>query len=142
MELGKSRTEQLEHLTKGDVVYIPTEQVPNEDPKPSRPYVVLWQAETNTYAVCPITKQSCREHKITLECRDFLGSGVLTYDPSYARPNFIYTLEQDETWEKIGTLTPQKMQEISNKIKEFADQPRVAAPQTKVFARPVKPRIR
>lgn len=132
MEPGIAQTEHLKHLTKGDFVHIPAKQVPNQDTK-LRPYIILWEAETNTYAVCPVTSKPHREHKVALSCQDFLEGNVLTYDPSFARPNIIYTLKQKETWKKTGTLRPQRMEEIFNKIKELADQPRLEEPKPKAI---------
>lgn len=139
MESGRSQFGR-EHLAKGDVVTIPSEQIDNDDTK-TRPYLILWEAETDTYTVCPITSKPNREHKIALECKDF-QSGALTYDPSYIRPNLPYTLRREESWRKVGTVREDKMKEVIEKVKALADQPRKPAPSDKAIQRPKKPRIR
>jgi mRNA-degrading endonuclease toxin of MazEF toxin-antitoxin module len=129
-----------EHLTKGDIVTIPAGQANSDDTK-TRPYLILWEAETDTYTLCPITSKPNREHKIALECRD-MQSGALTYDPSYIRPNLPVTLSRNESWRKIGAVKEEKMTEVAEKIKTLADQQRVSAPVSKALERPTRQRIR
>lgn len=140
MESGSSG--QLEHLAKGDVVIIPRQKGNDGDPKPSRPHVIIWQGETETYTVCPITSQGHRKHKIILECRDFLQSNVLDYKPSFVRPNLIHSYKRTPEWRKVGTLTDEKMAEIVDKIQEFLNQPRTESPKPAALQRPPRQRLR
>lgn len=128
-------------LTKGDIVTIPHEQVNSSDIK-NRPYLVLWEAEIETYTVCPITSKPDREHKVALECRD-LQSGALTYNPSYIRPNLPVTLQRQSNWRKIGAVQNDKMSEVADKVKALIDLPRSEATTSKALERPIaRKRIR
>jgi len=144
LESARQQLEQRqEHLTKGDVVIIPTKQVPNDDPKPNRRYLILWEAGCEKYAVCPITTKSHHQDSVALECRDFLNPRALTYDPSYARLNLVFTLERKDDWRKVGTLQEEKIAKLVERSKEILDRPRSEAPKPKALARPIpKPRIR
>ena len=103
---------------------------------------IIWQGETETYTVCPITSQGHRKHKIILECRDFLQSNVLDYKPSFVRPNLIHSYKRTPEWRKVGTLTDEKMAEIVDKIQEFLNQPRTESPKPAALQRPPRQRLR
>lgn len=142
MESTTPRHRQQEHLTKGDIVIIPSELVPNDDPKYDRRYLIAWEADVDIYAVCSITSKSHRPHRIALECRDCLHPGALTYDPCYIRPNMIYSLKRDDSWRKVGTVKEYKMLEVSKKIQSLTEQSPTEASKPKAFERPPKQRIR
>lgn len=135
------RKQSRQHLTKGDIVSIPCEQVPNDDTK-RRKYLIVWEAETETFAVCPITSKPHREHKVPLECKD-LQSGDLIYSPSYIRPNFVYTLSRGDGWQKVGTVKEEILNKVTTSIKGFCDQLRKQEEKSKPFQRPAsRPRLR
>lgn len=155
--LGGNLEHDIGHIKKGDIVYVPfplnpkgskeniqTEQDENfeSDPRETkeRPGLVLWRAETDSFTVCAITSKPYREHKIELHGRD-LDSGKIGYDPSFIRPNIIATVHRSDIRRKLGTLKPQKLEEVIDKVKKLLDAEPEEAPVTKALER-TKKRIR
>lgn len=139
------------HIKKGDVVYLPfpidtkeseenkkVEQDTNfeNDPRETKERLglILWKAEVNNFAACAITSKAHRENKIELHGRD-LDSGKIGYDPSYIRPNIIQTINISQIRRKVGTVKPEKLKEVIDKVKEFLDAEPEEAPTSKVFER-------
>jgi mRNA interferase MazF len=142
------------HIKKGDVVYIPfplsrsatpkTDDLDTQEGDPrekkDRPVVVLFRAEVDSFTVCAITKQPHREHKIELHGKD-LDSGKIDYEPSFIRPNIVTTIERCHIRRKMGTLKPDKLKEVIDKVKDLLDADPEDAPVSKAFER-AKRRIR
>ncbi len=85
-----SSNQQLPHLTKGNIITISHNQIPNNDIK-DRPYLILWQVQDD-YAICSITSTSGRPYAIMLNATD-MKLGKMLYYPSYIRPNIILYIQ-------------------------------------------------
>lgn len=121
------------HIKKGDIVYIPfpldskenigIEQSKNfeNDPRETKERLgfILWKTE-DSFVVCAITSKPHREHKIELRGKD-LSSGEISYDPSFIRPNIIQTIPKSFIRRRAGTVKPEKLKEVIDKVKEFLD---------------------
>ena len=135
------------HIKKGDIVYIlfPFDNVREGSGKDDeivmsakdRPALVILKGDGNNLVLCAITSRRYGENKIELKPRD-MGSGVLGYDPSFVRPNMIWTLERSLIRRKVGTLKHQKLAEVIEKIKELLDKESEEAPTAQAFERPKK----
>lgn len=127
------------HIKKGDVVCVPfpfddKQEGSSKLKEKDRPAVVLFQSDKDSFVLCPITKQPHREDKIPLNGKD-LDTGRIDYDPSFIRPNIITTVMKNLIRKKIGTLKPEKLEEVVNKVKEFLDKQPEEAPVPKPFER-------
>jgi mRNA interferase MazF len=107
----------LELLVKGDVVVVP---FPFSDLSQSkrRPALVIATLEGDDLILCQITSRSNRDkYSISLDSDDF-ESGDLKR-PSNARPNRIFTADNHIVLYKVGKLTKEKLQIITEKIIEI-----------------------
>jgi mRNA interferase MazF len=106
----------MEGLIKGDVVVTPFPFSDFSQLK-IRPALVLAILPGNDRA--KITSQSIKnDSAISLKNSDFLGTGNLTKE-SNIRPEKIHTIERGIIRYKVGTIKPEKLQEVIDKITEI-----------------------
>jgi len=65
--------------------------------------------------LCQITASRSDSYSVELKRTDF-ATGSLTQDPSFIRPNKIFTAETRIIEKRIGTINPRKYREVSEKI--------------------------
>lgn len=131
-----------DHIKKGDVVYVPfpySDKEPNgeegEDYK-DRPAIVIFSSGENVIC-CAVTKQNHRANLIPLRGRD-LASGKIDNDPSYIKPDIISTFNKNQIRRKAASLRPERLKEVTDKVKEMIDQEPIEAPVLQAVARPKK----
>jgi mRNA interferase MazF len=108
----------MEGLIKGDVVVTPFPFSDFSQLK-VRPALVLAILPGNDIILAEITSQSIKnDYAISLKISDFLGTGNLTKE-SNIRPEKIHTIERGIIRYKVGTIKPEKLQEVIDKITEI-----------------------
>ncbi len=104
-------------FVKGDVVVVP---FPFSDLTQAkrRPALVVSKLEGDDLILCQITSQSVKDnYSLPLDNKDF-ASGSLQ-QTSNVRPNRIFTADSHIVLYKIGTLTPEKLNEVLEKVIEI-----------------------
>ena len=102
---------------RGDVVVVP---FPFSDLKQSkrRPALVLASLDGDDLILCQITSQQSRDrHAIPLQDKDF-ASGNLS-QPSYIRPNRLFTADQTLILYRVGTVQTAKLEEAVGQLIEL-----------------------
>jgi mRNA interferase MazF len=101
-------------FVKGDVVTLP---FPFSDLSATkrRPALVISDPLGDDVILCQITASRSDTYSVELRRTDF-ATGSLTQDPSYIRPNKIFTAETRIIEKKIGTINPGKYREVLEKI--------------------------
>lgn len=101
-------------FVKGDVVTLP---FPFSDPSTvkRRPALVISDPLGDDVILCQITASRSDAYSVELKRTDF-ATGSLTKDPSYTRPNKIFTAETRIIEKKIGTIKPGKYREVVEKV--------------------------
>ncbi len=102
-------------FVKGDVVIVlfPFSNLTNAK---KRPALVITQLNRDDAIVCQITKQNVPDgYSIELKAKDF-SNGRLPIDPSYIRPNRLFTVDTNIIERKAGSLTKAKVDEVIEKI--------------------------
>jgi hypothetical protein len=134
-----SSNQQLPHLTKGNIITISHNQIPNNDIK-DRPYLILWQVQDD-YAICSITSTSGRPYAIMLNATD-MKLGKMLYYPSYIRPNIIYTVKFQTDWIPTNysprTVSDEILDKVISQIKLLVDLPKTQPSVSPQFQRPSK----
>lgn len=104
-------------FVKGDVVVVP---FPFSDLTQAkrRPALVISTLEGDDLILCQITSQSVRDNlAILLTDQDF-KSGSLK-QPSNVRPNRIFTADRHIVLYRVGSLKPNKLNDIIEKLVEI-----------------------
>lgn len=107
----------MARFVKGDVVVIP---FPFSDLSQAkrRPAFLISALEGDDLILCQITSQSIRDnYSIPLHDKDF-EKGSLK-QPSNIRPNRLFTADSHIVLYQVGRLTPDKINEIVEKIIEI-----------------------
>jgi mRNA interferase MazF len=100
----------MEKLVKGDVVVIPFPYSDLTNAK-RRPALVLAESSYNDLILCQITSQATKDASaIVLSENDFTEGKVFRL--SNIRPNKIFTADTGIVLYKIGSLKPEKLEEI------------------------------
>ncbi len=102
-------------FVKGDVVVVlfPFSNLTNAK---KRPALVIKQLNRDDAIVCQITKQNVPDgYSIELRSDEF-SKGRLPIDPSYIRPNRLFTVDTNIVEKKVGSLTKAKVDEVVEKI--------------------------
>ena len=102
-------------FVKGDVVIVlfPFSNLTNAK---KRPALVITQLNRDDAIVCQITKQNVPDgYSIELKAAEF-SNGDLPIDPSYIRPNRLFTVDTNIVERKVGSLTKAKIDEVIEKI--------------------------
>ena len=105
-------------VEKGEVIVIP---FPFSDlsAEKRRPALVLAVPRKDELITCQITSQNTRpEYTISLSKTDF-QHGELEVDPSYIRPNHIFTADPEIVCYSVGKLKPEKIQEVMEALFEI-----------------------
>ncbi|MFH0991869.1 MAG: type II toxin-antitoxin system PemK/MazF family toxin [bacterium] len=76
-----------------------------------RPALVISDPLGEDVILCQITASRSDIYSVELKRIDF-AIGSLTQDPSYARPNKLFTAESRIIEKKIGTIIPGKYREV------------------------------
>ncbi len=103
------------NFVKGDVVIVlfPFSDLTNAK---KRPALVIKQLNRDDAIVCQITKKNAPDlYSIELMANEF-SSGSLPIDPSYIRPNRLFTVDTNIIDRKAGSLTKGKIDEVIEKI--------------------------
>lgn len=107
-------------FVKGDVVVVP---FPFSDLTQAkrRPTIVIADLEGDDLILCQITSQAIKDkYAIPTNDNDF-KTGSLK-QPSNLRPNRIFTADSHIVLYKVGTLKPEKLNEVIEKIIEILRQ--------------------
>lgn len=107
----------MARVVKGEVIVVP---FPFSDLTQAkrRPALVISALEGDDLILCQITSQSIRDdYAILLDDRDF-ESGTLKR-PSNVRPNRIFTADSRIVLYRVGSLKPDKLNEIIEKVVEI-----------------------
>ena len=72
--------------------------------------------------------------------KDFKEGYIENHEPSYVRPEIIYTLATKTIVKKHGTLKDEKVDEIVNSLVNLLSKPPESSPATPVFQRPSPPK--
>ncbi len=110
----------MARFVKGDVVVVP---FPFSDLTKAkrRPALVIAELEGDDLILCQITSQQIRDkYSIAINEDDF-QVGTLK-QKSNARPNRIFTADWHIILNRVGTLKPEKVNEITEKIIEILRQ--------------------
>jgi len=110
----------MEEFVKGDVVVIP---FPFSDLSSIklRPALVIVELQNNDLMLCQITsKQKVDGFSLSLDKNDFTVGGLDQL--SFIRPNRIFTAEKSLIKYKAGSIRPEKLKEVRDKIVSLLDQ--------------------
>ena len=102
-------------FVKGDVVIVlfPFSDLTNAK---KRPALVVKQLNRDDAVVCQITKQNVPDgYSIELRAAEF-SKGGLPIDPSYIRPNRLFTVDTNIVGRKVGSLTKSKIDKVIKEI--------------------------
>ena len=104
----------MAQFVRGDVVVVP---FPFSDLSASkrRPALVLAALSGQDVILCQITSQTVTDtYAIQISNRDFLEGGL--QQDSNARPNRLFTASSEIIAYKAGSLTPEKLREIIERV--------------------------
>ena len=101
-------------FVKGDVVTLP---FPFSDLSATkrRPALVISDPMGDDVILCQITASRSDTYSVQLKRADF-AAGSLTQDPSFIRPNKIFTAETRIVEKKVGSVSAAKYREVVEKI--------------------------
>ncbi len=109
-----SRGRSVERFIKGDVVVIPFTYSDWTNAK-RRPALVLAESSYDDLILCQITSQTLNDASaINLSGSDFTEGKVFRI--SNIRPNKLFTADSSIVLYKIGSLKPQKLDEVIDNI--------------------------
>ncbi len=103
---------------RGEVVVVP---FPFSDLKQSkrRPALVLASLDGDDLILCQITSQQSRDrHAIPLQDTDFASGNHLS-QPSYIRPNRLFTADQALILYRVGAVQTAKLEEAVDRLIEL-----------------------
>lgn len=104
----------MERFIKGDVVVIPFPYSDLTNAK-RRPALVVAESSYNDLILCQITSQTMKDDfAIGLADSDFIEGNV--FKTSNIRANKLFTADSSIVLYKIGSLKPQKLDEVINGI--------------------------
>jgi mRNA interferase MazF len=82
-----------------------------------RPAVVIADLDGDDTVLCPIVSSRSDRYSVRVSSKDISG-GSLRKD-SYIRPNILNTLDSSLILYEMGKLTPEKMAELSIRLREI-----------------------
>ncbi|MEP0919429.1 type II toxin-antitoxin system PemK/MazF family toxin [Leptolyngbya sp. DQ-M1] len=124
---------------KGDVVCAPFPYQQDFEQEKLRPVLLLAPSDSGGFVCAYITSKSHRQNLIKIQVKDFKEGYIDSFNPSYVRPDIIYTAATSTIQKKYGTLKDEKVDEIVQSLVNLLLSPPTVAPVAPAFQRPPRP---